>query len=312
MKILFITSTRVGDCVLSTGLLSSLLQRYPQARFTIACGAVGKDVFANMPQLERIIVVNKRCANLHWLSLWWQCVTTAWDIVIDLRRSGLGWALLSKKRARLPYQRKGDATPRVAHIASILGLQEDPPSPCLWPLASQWKSQQKALKNNKPIIVVAPIANWEPKQWPWEHYKKLLLMLTSTDGPLAQAHIAICAAEHERRQSAAQALLHDPDLPPRLDWIGYDLPLVAASLPHADLFVGNDSGLMHMAAASNIPTIGLFGPTSVTHYAPWGEHAQAVTTPDSSPHMQELAPQTVFQAAVRVVKTSGKKQALKP
>ena len=41
MKILFITSNRVGDAVLSTGLLAWLIEHHPEAQFTIACGPAG-------------------------------------------------------------------------------------------------------------------------------------------------------------------------------------------------------------------------------------------------------------------------------
>jgi ADP-heptose:LPS heptosyltransferase len=44
------------------------------------------------------------------------------------------------------------------------------------------------------------------------------------------------------------------------------------------LFVGNDSGLMHMAAAAGIPTVGLFGPSRPENYRPWGDLAVAVCT----------------------------------
>ncbi|MEP6150200.1 MAG: glycosyltransferase family 9 protein, partial [Nisaea sp.] len=44
----------------------------------------------------------------------------------------------------------------------------------------------------------------------------------------------------------------------------------------------NDSAMMHLAAASGIPTIGLFGPTKDQHYRPWGENGFVVRTPDSA------------------------------
>ena len=51
-------------------------------------------------------------------------------------------------------------------------------------------------------------------------------------------------------------------------------------LARAALFVGNDSGLMHMAAAAGAPTVGVFGPSRAEHYAPWGPRAEAVRTPE--------------------------------
>ena len=50
----------------------------------------------------------------------------------------------------------------------------------------------------------------------------------------------------------------------------------AAFLKKCKVFVGNDSGLMHMSAALGVPTLGLFGPSMPEHYGPWGPHARSV------------------------------------
>ena len=42
-------------------------------------------------------------------------------------------------------------------------------------------------------------------------------------------------------------------------------------MKHCKLFIGNDSGLMHMAALANIKTFGLFGPSDKFKYKPWGD-----------------------------------------
>src|SRR3546814_1992136 len=60
-----------------------------------------------------------------------------------------------------------------------------------------------------------------------------------------------------------------------------DLLTAAACLERADFFVGNDSGLMHLAAAAGTPTLGLFGPSPEVRYRPWGPHAGYVRTPES-------------------------------
>ena len=58
-----------------------------------------------------------------------------------------------------------------------------------------------------------------------------------------------------------------------------DLLTAYACLRRARLFIGNDSGLMHIAAAAGAPTLGLFGPSDERRYAPWGDHAQAIRGP---------------------------------
>ncbi len=66
-------------------------------------------------------------------------------------------------------------------------------------------------------------------------------------------------------------------LPEACDLVGVlSLPEAAAVLQKASLFIGNDSGLMHLSAAAGAPTIGLFGPTDADTYAPAGPLAAAV------------------------------------
>ena len=90
-----------------------------------------------------------------------------------------------------------------------------------------------------------------------------------------------------------------------------DLLTAYACLRRARLFIGNDSGLMHIAAAAGAPTIGLFGPSDERRYAPWGDKAVAVRGPRSFDqflaidpdltqairHMSDLPVATVVKAA---------------
>jgi heptosyltransferase-2 len=49
-----------------------------------------------------------------------------------------------------------------------------------------------------------------------------------------------------------------------------------AVLRRAAFFLGNDSGVMHLAAAAGLPLVAIFGPTSPTRFGPWGATAQVV------------------------------------
>ena len=73
-----------------------------------------------------------------------------------------------------------------------------------------------------------------------------------------------------------------------IDLVGRtDLLTAAAVLRRASLFIGNDTGLMHIAAAVGIPTLGLFGPSPVEQYAPWGASTAFVRT--------ALAPEALYE-----------------
>src|SRR6202040_4353991 len=67
----------------------------------------------------------------------------------------------------------------------------------------------------------------------------------------------------------------------RIDLVGrVDLLTAAAVLRRCAMFIGNDTGLMHIAAASGTPTLGLFGPSPVAQYAPWGRRTAWVRSAD--------------------------------
>ena len=100
MKILFITSTRVGDAILSTGLLSKLIAGNPEAKITIACGPAAAPLFEAVPNLERIIVLDKMIFSLHWIAMWWAAVGKFWDVLVDLRNSPMSVPLAAAKRFR--------------------------------------------------------------------------------------------------------------------------------------------------------------------------------------------------------------------
>jgi heptosyltransferase-3 len=274
VRILFITATRIGDAVLSTGLLGYLLERHPDASFTIAAGAPAAPLFAAVPRLERLVAIAKRPLALHWLELFRDTAPRRWDLIVDLRGSVLAWLLRADERRVMA---KGDpAEHRVRQLARLFRL-DPPPAPQLW-LARQHEQVAAALvPAGGPVLAIGPAANWRGKQWRGERFAELALRLTAADGLLPGARVAVLAAAHERAQAAPLLAA----LPParRLDLVGRtDLLDAAAALKRAALFIGNDTGIMHIAAAMGTPTLGLFGPSRPEHYAPWGAHAAVVTT----------------------------------
>ncbi|NQV43730.1 MAG: glycosyltransferase family 9 protein [Rhodospirillales bacterium] len=273
MRILFITATRVGDAVLSTGLLHYLLQRHPEARVTVACGPAAAGLFEAVPGLERIITLEKKQFSLHWLRLWALSVGCVWDVVVDLRNAPLSYAIPSRKAWHLG--RKNMSDHRVVRIAGALGLQDSPPSPHLWTSDEHQKRARNILAGDGPVLAIGPVANWRPKTWAADRFVELAARLTAIGGILPDARVAVFGTHDERDQAGAliDALPHETTL----DLMGkLDLLEIQACFEQVDMFIGNDSGLMHMAAAAGVPTLGLFGPSREEHYAPWGNVAMAV------------------------------------
>lgn len=274
MRILFVTATRIGDAVLSTGLLGHLVERYPAARFTVAAGPAAAPLFDSVPRLERLIVVAKQHWSLHWLALYAAVALTRWDIVLDLRGSALAYFLRAGQR--LGEIKAVEGEHRVAQLARILGL-EPPPAPVLFLDARHERIAAELVPPGGPVLAIGPAANWRGKQWRAKRFAELALRLTAPGGILAGARVAVLAADHERTQAAP--LLAAIPSERLIDLVGrLDLLAAGAVLRRAALFVGNDTGLMHIAAAAGAPTLGLFGPTQSSRYAPWGARTAVAQT----------------------------------
>jgi heptosyltransferase III len=275
MKILFVTATRIGDAVLSTGLLAYLIDRYPEARFTIAAGPLAAPLFEAVPRLERLLVVEKRPFSAHWLVLLPRIVGARWHLVVDLRSSALAYLLWTRSRV---VGRKGNRrVHRVRELGDLIGV-DPPPAPRLWTATRHERAADTWLPDGAPVLALAPAANWRAKTWDAQRFAELARRLTTSDGLLRGARVAVLAAAHECDQVAPVLEVIPPQR--RVDLVGkVDLLTAAAILRRTALFVGNDTGLMHIAAAVGTPTLGLFGPSPVERFAPWGDRTAVAQTP---------------------------------
>ncbi|HEY1798552.1 MAG TPA: glycosyltransferase family 9 protein [Stellaceae bacterium] len=274
MNILFVTATRIGDAVLSTGLLSFLLDRHPEARFTIAAGPLAAPLFADAPRVERVIAVTKQAASLHWLKLYAAVAGRRWDLIVDLRGSALAWLLRAGERK--VAAKEGVDTHRVRHLGALFGLNP-PPNPTLWLGADTLAKAGRLVPPGPPVVAIGPAANWRGKQWRGERFAELAQRLTAPSGAFDGARVAVLAAAHERPQAGNLLCALPPDRV--IDLVGRTDVLTAAGVVRsADMFIGNDTGLMHIAAAVGTPTLGLFGPSPAARYAPWGRCTAIVQT----------------------------------
>ncbi len=269
-KLLFITSNRLGDAVLSTGLLASAIERFLPAEITIACGSVPAPLFSAVPNLKRVIILDKKKGGLHWMALWRQVVSCHWDVVIDLRNSIVSYLVFSKRTYRFT---RGEAfLHKSEQLARVLALDAIPYNK-IWLSREAQQLAQTTLYKGDPILALCPTANWQPKTWPAERFIEVALRLP-------YQRIAIFGAEHERLQAMPiiETLQTSFDV---IDLVGKTNPMEAAAcLARCHLCIANDSGLMHIAAAMGIPTLGLFGPSSDVEYAPHGSRSAFVRGAD--------------------------------
>lgn len=106
------------------------------------------------------------------------------------------------------------------------------------------------------LIGLHPGSVWATKRWPWERFAELARRLAREEG----ARIVLIGGPGDRTLCARVAESADAEI---LDWSGRtSLAELIALMPRLALFATNDSGPMHIATASGVPTLAFFGPTT--------------------------------------------------
>ena len=123
------------------------------------------------------------------------------------------------------------------------------------------ESVERGYTFRRPLAMLAPAAGWGAKQWPADRFGELARQLKArgfdvtvnahrADDPLAGEVLAASAGTAQVSAGNVAELI--------------------ALMRRTDLFIGGDSGPMHLAAALAVPTVALFGPTSPERNGPWG------------------------------------------
>ncbi|HEX5378125.1 MAG TPA: glycosyltransferase family 9 protein [Phenylobacterium sp.] len=260
--------------MLSSGLIKHLADEIPQARFTIVAGPVAAPLFVDVPRLDRVIVFEKSKDGGHWFKLWRQVRETEWGLIVDMRGSAISGLL--KRRRRAVFKRSsGPPVHKVIEAARVLKMEGAPAAPYLFTSQETEDAAAELTAGPGPILALAPAANWVGKTWPLERFAQVAIQLLGESGPLQGGRLMVLGAPEDA--NVVQALRHVAPKGRFIDLVGkVDLLTAYACLKHVRLFIGNDSGLMHLAAAAGAPTVGLFGPSDERLYAPWGPKTRVV------------------------------------
>ena len=288
-RLLFVTLSNIGDLIMTTPALRALHDAYPDHLIDIVADLRSSPLLAACPYLGRLYHRHKEAGTADILRLVRGLRRIYYTAIVDLRTDFLPWLLRGERRI-VRWQRKtpeGHATARhLAVAAAVL------PTPVELPYAEVWTSDADdefaanalSAQHGDRILAIAPGANWPGKIWPVAHYAELIAHASREFSTLL---ILGGAAD----LAAADFLAATSKLPV-LNLTGRtSLTQAAALLDHARAFVGNDSGLGHLAAARRVPTLTLFGPGDPARYRPWGPITSLVRAPNDD--LSRLSASTV-------------------
>ena len=297
-RLLVIRKRYVGDLLLVTPVLENLRLQWPGAHLTLLCDARYARVLEGQPTLDRIWTVPDSSVPaargaISWLGLLAKLKLARFDAVFDLNDSGstarltrfssakfrAGYTMPEKAAARARYYTHlatwTSEDHAVKHICDLhlttlerVGVPVRTKAVRFEVPPDRQRAALDALSalapGEAPRILFHPGAREPNRCWPVENFAALGDALQTAG--LAQVLILAGPGEEERARAIASAMKTPSILLPPSDGV----PGLAATLAAADLFLGNDSGPMHIAAAVGTRVIALFGAQLAFRWGPVG------------------------------------------
>jgi lipopolysaccharide heptosyltransferase II len=305
VKILLIRLRMIGDVVFTTPIPRALKRTFPESRLTYLVEPAAAPVVAGNQHIDEVLVVPRTGGAARVLAdarLAWRLRAARFDVVIDLhggpRSSWLTWATGARQRIGYDIQGRSWHYTRTVHrprelqprhsvanqwelLAALDGWPGTPPDPArdavdmpLDPAADRRIVERltAAGVGARHTVAVVHVTAGNPfRRWPEPAFARLVAGLASAD---PSRRIVLSAGPSDR--SAADRILREaraqlgPELAGHvLEFGDVNLAELRALVARSGLFVGGDTGPLHIAATTATPIVGIYGPTLPARSAPW-------------------------------------------
>jgi predicted lipopolysaccharide heptosyltransferase III len=284
----------IGDVLLATPTVRAIKTARPDVRVTMLVNRGTEDVLSGNPDMDEIVILDKES-----LAEQWQLIAglrrRRFDTVIDLtdgdRAAFLSWISGAPVRIGFNdehrwrgrcYTQVVQPAPGVRHridrdleALKPLSIQAGSKDLQLWLMPEEANSadqllDQLGVQRSQSIVILQPGARYWFKAWPSERFAELADRLTSQYG--CQVLIGGSRQESDLAEQIRQMAKSRPIIMAGRTTIKQ----FAAIAKKSALFVGNDSGAMHIASAVGTPVVALFGPSSPVEWGPRGGATEVI------------------------------------
>ena len=356
MNILLIRLRLIGDVVFTTPVIRALKRAFPAARLTYLVEPDAAPIVAGNPHLDEVIVVPKSRGLRRMrddFALAMRLRSARFDVVLDLH-GGPRSSLLARATGapeRIGYDVKGRSWlyTRTVHrrpglhprhsvhnqwdlLDALDGWPGGDPDPARdaveMPLDPEVDAQvverlRRAGVDARHALIVIHVSAGNPfRRWPEPAFTRLVVGLASAD---AHRRIVLSSGPSDRATADRIAAAARTELGARsnqvVDFGEFDLVELKALVSRSALFIGGDTGPLHVAATTMTPIVGIYGPTLVERSAPWRDPRavseavqveglpcrpcdQRACEPGDFRCLTTLTPESVMDAAERALRRS--------
>jgi predicted lipopolysaccharide heptosyltransferase III len=301
MRILVVRLRQIGDVVFTTPAVAALRRRFPSAHITYLVEPAAAPIVTGNPHIDEILVVPRKrgiSGAIADIRLGRQLRRGRYDLAIDFHggpRASL-LTLLSAARRRIGYDivarrwmytdivtrprelRRRHSVENQWDLLTALGIAAPTPTrnPVEMPVdANAVRSIDQRLAAagvtaGEDLAVIHVSASSPFRRWPLPSFVEMVAALASTAG----RRVVVTSGPSERE--AANGIINDAreklpaDARDRVLRCGdFSLAELRALLERSALFIGGDSGPLHLAATTRVPIVAIFGPTPSERSAPW-------------------------------------------
>jgi len=303
MNILVLRYRFIGDTILTVPFLRNLRREHPDARIDLVIAPYSSDVLRNIPYVDNLIVydpptIHQDSSGLHRtlgskIRFLRELRATRYDKAYILKRS-LSSALiafLSGARERIGFDTEHRGfllTKRIPYrkdrheVQNFLEILRADGVPVISDHLEAWLSEdersfaseflaQEGCPAGTPLIGIHPFSAVPERAWHMDRFVGVANALQKRHG----ARILLLGGQRDIEAAAGIEKQIRPG--PIMAAGRTDLRQTMALLSKCSLLICNDSGVMHLAAALDVPLVALFGPQTPDLFGPWGKRCAVVT-----------------------------------
>ncbi|WP_151949800.1 glycosyltransferase family 9 protein [Aliarcobacter butzleri] len=278
----------LGDAIMATPAIENLIKTYPDAQITLLGSFVSTLAFQGYPNIKRVIVDDTKKSGNRYKNLISLAKSIGRvDLAISFRRSISSKFMMFfiKAKKKFNYRR---LTKKEIHLCiryndfvnKVLNLKNE---------VGDLKLYFKPFNYDKPTLGINPGATYgSAKRWYPEEFAKIAIEMSKKydivifGGP-SETNIA----KDIENELVSKGITNYQNLAGKTI-----IPELIEKIAGLDLFITNDSGPMHIAAAYKVKTIAIFGPTKFTETNQWNNPNGEIVTKnlDCAPCMKRVCP----------------------
>jgi ADP-heptose:LPS heptosyltransferase len=271
----------MGDCLLLTPALHTLREEFPAFHIALLVESRFTDCFSGNNDVDEVLSAESK------YSVAFQLFARRFDAIVNLHggTTSLLYSCLARGqrigvehyRAPKLYHGLVPAPAPEAHtvesataVIRWLGVRCQQPAALQYARHPEYAARIKEKLNGRPYVIIHPGAVMETKRWNSQRFSELARSLLSRGFT-----VVVTAGPGEERFAGEIA----KEVQGTVIMLGLNIPELAELIRGARMYVGNDSGPMHLAAAVGTPVVAIWGSSDSRRWRPWAKDYRVVQNP---------------------------------